>query len=472
MSGNNLFFSPKDSTQAHDKLTIRLAESKSKVIDGSVVPTLDIKTFRKELKNFTFDQPVDYEVILEWTISQLERGLVHIDHPRYFGLFNPTPTTISQLADRIVSSFNPQLATWTTSPSAVEIEAHVIDAIAKRIGLPDGSKGHFTTGGSEANYTGLIQALVNASPRYQDLGILSFKSRPVFYVSRECHLAWLKIAAQSGLGKSSIRLVATDGEGRLDCAILSKTINDDITAGLTPFLIVATAGTTNAGSIDPLVGCRSIADQFNLWLHVDAAWGGGLIASDGHRHVLNGIETADSITVDAHKWFATTMSCGMFFTRHPGLLSAAFHTSTSFMPSNLNDVDPYVLTAQWSRRFIGLRMFLSLAVAGWNGYGKHIEHSLGLIDLLKGQLLSQNWRVVNDSSVAVLCVLPSKQVSVRKLVNHVLASGVAWISVTSYEYQEVIRICVTSGITTEDDISLLVNALLRAEDELFAQEQK
>ena len=136
-------------------------------------------------------------------------------------------------------------------------------------------------------------------------------------------------------------------------------------------MIAATAGTTNAGMIDPLAACGELARKaLACWFHVDAAWGGALIASDRLRSVLSGIEDADSVTIDAHKWFATTMGCGMFITRHAPLLSSAFHVSTGFMPSNVAGLDPYVTTVQWSRRFLGLRLFMSLAAAGWTGYGR------------------------------------------------------------------------------------------------------
>jgi len=118
-------------------------------------------------------------------------------------------------------------------------------------------------------------------------------------------------------------------------------------------MITATAGTTNAGMIDPLFACAEVARSSGLWFHVDAAWGGALITSDRLRHLLAGIERADSITIDAHKWFATTMGCGMFMTRHPQVLSSTFQVSNNFMPSNLPSLDPYVTSVQWSRRFLG-----------------------------------------------------------------------------------------------------------------------
>src|SRR4029077_3096023 len=141
----------------------------------------------------------------------------------------------------------------------------------------------------------------------------AFAGAPAFYVSRESHLAWFKIAHQAGIGRDAVRLVATAGSGRLDPQALVQMIEADRAAGMAPVMVAATAGTTNAGVIDPLAPCADIARRFGIWFHADAAWGGALIASDRFRSRLAGIERADSVTIDAHKWFATTMGCGMFF---------------------------------------------------------------------------------------------------------------------------------------------------------------
>jgi glutamate/tyrosine decarboxylase-like PLP-dependent enzyme len=211
-------------------------------------------------------------------------------------------------------------------------------------------------------------------------------------------------------------------------------------------MIVSTAGTTGAGAIDPLPECAQIARELALWHHVDAAWGGAVIASERLRGLLGGIEQADSVTIDAHKWFATTMGCGMFLTRHPDLLSSVFQVSTTFMPSNVAGLDPYVNTAQWSRRCLGLRLFLALAAAGWAGYAAHVERSVALIDSLKERLIALGWTVANDPSLAVLCVEPpAGGTPVRQIVERVVASGRAWIAPTRFEGRDVVRICATHG---------------------------
>jgi glutamate/tyrosine decarboxylase-like PLP-dependent enzyme len=393
----------------------------------------------------------------------LEDGVVHLTHPRYFGLFNPAPTFPAQCADRIAAAFNPQLATSTTSPAAVEIESHVIRAVGRRAGFWPEVGGHFTTGGAEANYTALICALTRANAGFASEGARAFGGPPVFYASKESHVAWLKIAHQAGIGRSAVNLVRTDGAGRMDANALNDAIAADRAQGRVPVMIVATAGTTNAGMIDPLTNCAEIARLAGLWYHVDGAWGGALIASDRLRGALVGIEQADSITIDAHKWFATTMGCGMFITRDVHALSSAFQVSTSYMPSNVPNLDPYVTSVQWSRRFLGLRLFLSLAAAGWAGYGEHVERAIELAGVLKDKLASEGWSIVNRSLLAVLCIEPPAGGSnVRSIVNRVLASGRAWISAATFEGREVIRACVTNGETMPDDIDELAEVMRAA----------
>ena len=446
-----------------DFLTQELPRANARIAQGSVVPTFDLAIFKKELAAIDFQTPRALDELISWSIKQLEHGIVHMTHPRYFGLFNPAPTFPAECADRIVGAFNPQLATWTTAPAAVEIEAHVVKAVALRAGLPADAVGHCTSGGSEANCTALLCALTRANPRFATEGSRAFAGSPLFYISQDSHLAWLKIAHQTGIGRAAARLVRTDGRGQLDANALIAALREDRTHGYVPVMIVATAGTTNGGMIDPLHACADIARREGLWYHVDAAWGGALIASDSLRGALAGIEDADSITVDAHKWFATTMGCGMFMTRHVNILSSVFHVATTFMPSNNASLDPYVTTAQWSRRFLGLRLFLSLAAAGWQGYGEHVERSIALMAFLKRELAAKGWVIANDSQLAVLCIAPPPGYGdVRALVNRVVASGSAWIAAAKFEGRDIIRVCLTHGEATRQDILELVRSLSAA----------
>jgi glutamate/tyrosine decarboxylase-like PLP-dependent enzyme len=444
-------------------LTRRLLAAEARVLAGSVVPTVDMERFRSELAGFDFSAPQPIEGLLEWTCAQLEHGVVHMNHPRYFGLFNPAANFPAQLADRIAGAFNPQLASSGSSPVPVAIEAHVVKALALRAGLPGEAAGHFTTAGSEANYTALLCALTRAEARFADEGVRAFPGPVAMYTSRECQPAWFKIVHQAGVGRNALRLIDTDARGEMRLEALTAAIAADRAAGVVPVMISATAGTTGGGMVDPLVPCADLARAEGLWYHVDAAWGGAALCSPRLRGVLAGIERADSITIDAHKWFATTMGCGMFITRHPAVLSEAFRVATDFMPSTVSALDPYLNSVQWSRRFMGLKLFLSLASAGWHGYAQHVERAVDVIALIAQQLAARGWKVHNDSRLAVLCVTPPPGYpSLREIVRRVLASRRAWVAATRFAGDEVIRICATHGEISVADVAELVETLAAA----------
>jgi glutamate/tyrosine decarboxylase-like PLP-dependent enzyme len=441
-------------------LTVELEDALRRVQAGPVTPTIDIQQFRAELESFDFAKPRPLEDALRWAIERMEQGIVQMANPRYFGLFNPGASFPAQCADRIAGLFNPQLASSASSPVPVALESHVIRAIARRAAFGDAATGHFATGGSEANYTALICALTGACTNFSSDGVRAFAGPARFYTSCDCHIAWLKIAHQAGVGRAALRLVPTDGRGRMDPEALKRAIAEDRAAGAVPVMIVATAGTTGAGMIDPLHACADIAQLENLWLHVDAAWGGAALASNRLRTALDGIERADSMTIDAHKWLATTMGCAIFITRRGDLLSEAFHASTSFMPSSISGVDPYLNSVQWSRRFLGLRLFLSLAAAGWEGLSAHVERAVAVAEHIKERLIASEWRIANESPLAVIDAIPPARLGeVRALVRQVVASGRAWVAPATFEGQDVVRICVTNGETNLQDVSELIAAL-------------
>jgi glutamate/tyrosine decarboxylase-like PLP-dependent enzyme len=458
-----LFPDPAERRRIGDWLTIELDAALQRVKAGPVTPTIDMQKFRTELESFDFEQPRPLEDALRWAIERLEHGIVQMSNPRYFGLFNPGANFPAQCADRLAGAFNPQLASSASSPVPVALENHIVRAVARRAGFGDEATGHFATGGSEANYTSLICALTAAHPKYAADGVRAFSGPVKFYTSKDCHIAWLKIAHQAGVGRAALRLIDTDGRGRMDPEALRRAIDADRAAGAVPFMIVGTAGTTGAGMIDPLHSCADIAKQQSLWFHVDAAWGGAALASNRLRSVLAGIERADSITIDAHKWLATTMGCAIFITRRADLLSEAFHASTSFMPSSISGVDPYLNSVQWSRRFVGLRLFLALASAGWKGLGAHVERGVEVIERVKERLIGAGWRIANDSPLAVLDAIPPAAMGdVRTLVRRVVVSGRAWVAPTTFEGQDVVRICATNGETALADVDALVAALTDA----------
>ncbi len=216
-----------------------------------------------------------------------------------------------------------------------------------------------------------------------------------------------------------------------------------------------------------------MADEEGVWLHADAAWGGAAALAPELKGVIDGISRASSITFDAHKWLSVPMGAGMYLTRHPGILERTFRVSARYMPreaATLGVADPYAHSMQWSRRFIGLKVFLSLAAAGWEGYAEAIRHQTAMGDLLRQRLAATGWEVVNDTPLPVVCFVDRELRSAAFLdgvAMDVVASGEAWIStVVLGEVGPALRACITNYRTEPGDVEALVASVGKARERL------
>jgi glutamate/tyrosine decarboxylase-like PLP-dependent enzyme len=454
------------------------------IAGGRVAPELGlepVEQIRGALARFDFERPMAPLEALDFAVESLWKWQVHTPHPRYFGLFNPAPTTMGIAADALVAAFNPQLATWSHSPMAAEIEQHLIRALAGRFGFdPARVEGTFTSGGAEANHTALLTAMTRAFPEIGRRGLLALRSQPVLYVSPEAHHSFVKAARLCGLGTEAVREVRVDSGLRMVPRDLAARIEEDRKDGFSPFLVVATVGSTSAGVADPVAELAQVADEAGgLWFHVDAAWGGAAALVPELRPVLEGAARADSITFDAHKWLSVPMGAGLYITRHPGILERTFRVSARYMPregDTLPVADPYAHTLQWSRRFIGLKLFLSLAVAGWEGYAEAIRHMTAMGDRLRGRLRDEGWTIVNDTPLPVVCFVPADREGGRsaplleRIAADVVASGEAWLSTVSLgEAGPALRACITNYRTGPEDVDALVAALRRARERVAGE---
>lgn len=334
---------------------------------------------------------------------------------------------------------------------------------------PTSGFANFTSGGQEANQTAVTAALTSAFPRFAEQGVRALEGQPVLYVSAEAHHSFVKIAHQSDIGREAVRHVRVNGRLQLDVEELARQIEADRARGRLPFLIVGTAGTAAAGAIDPLAELAAVAHRQDLWLHVDAAWGGAAIVSPALRHHLAGIELADSITCDAHKRLSVPLAAGMFFTRHREPILQAFRVeASSYVPPAVPDTfDPYVTTIQWSRRFIGLKLFMTLAELGRDGMAGLIEQQAAMGELLRTRLASSGWRLVNDSPLAIVCFthpeIERGATTASAVVDRVVGGGRAWVSEVRLSGPAIaLRTCITSHRTQALDIDILVDELERA----------
>ncbi|TDB80841.1 pyridoxal-dependent decarboxylase [Actinomadura sp. KC216] len=441
-----------------------LERERAEIAGRDVSAPVDVRGLRAAIGAYDFGRPVPAEDVIDDVAVLLRATTVHTTHPRYFGLFNPTPTLMGVVGDTLAAAFNPQMAAWSHAPAAVEIEAHLLRFLGGRLGYPPGRvAGSFTSGGAEANLTGVLLALTRTWPRYGEDGLRALPGRPVMYASAESHLAWLKIAHATGLGRDAVHLVPTGPDLRLDVQELARRVAADRAGGDLPFLVVATAGTTGAGAIDPLPELADLCADLGLRLHVDAAYGGAAALSDTLRPALSGIERADSITVDAHKWLSVPMGAGALLTTDGEGLAETFRVTTSYMPDDVPDtVDPYTSSQQWSRRFMGLKLFLSLAVAGRAGYAERLDHDAALADGLRESLRGTGWTIVNDTPLPVVCFADPEDATWEHhdaLARRVVGGGRAWISPVKVAGRAALRACVISHRTAPSDVDELVHAV-------------
>ena len=449
---------------AFDELLHSIAKLECDIADGPIVPAVTPQEIRSYLAaRYDFAKPLALDDVGADVERMLRRWQVHVTHPRYFGLFNPSVTPASVVGDTLAAMYNPQLATWRTSPAANEIERHSLAWLTGKLGFPAESAASFTSGGAEANLSAVVVALTRAFPGYGERGLRGLSASPTIYLTGEAHHSFSKIAHMTGLGREAIRSVATDANLKMDLADLARRVAEDRRRGLAPFLVVGTAGTTGAGVIDPLPELGRFCRSEALWFHADAAWGGAAILSPRLRSWLAGIDSADSITCDAHKWFSVPMAAGMFFCRHPDAVGEAFRVETSYMPGKTAGGvrDPYTTSVQWSRRFIGLKLFLALAHHGESGYVQMIEHQARMGDVLRASLGRVGWRVVNTTPLPVVCFTRDGLDTARFLAA-LYQRQIAWMSeVRLGGGAPVVRACITSFRTTEADIEWVVREMDR-----------
>ncbi|MCP4202642.1 MAG: pyridoxal-dependent decarboxylase [bacterium] len=459
-----------------DAATDRVDRFRTKIRKTAITPTVSAGVVREGLaeRYGDFSRPWPAEQLVEDVSSMMASWNVHVTHPRYFGLFNPNVFPASVAADVLVAGFNPQLAAWSHAPAANEIERYTLLYLAGRLGFdPDRIAATFTTGGAEANQSALLAALNHAYPEYSELGLAESglaefgltrpPGPPVVYVSSESHHSIKKAAMTSGLGSRAVRTVPTDDSFRLSVPALREAIAHDRCEGRRPLLVVGTAGSTGGGIIDPLAELATVCAQEKLWFHVDAAWGGAACLSPRLQPELAGIERADSVTWDAHKWLSVPMGAGMFFCTHPESVRRAFAVATPYMPVDIEDTaDPYTWTIQWTRRHIGLKLFMSLAALGSEGYRDAIEHQAAMGELLRRDLDGRGWRIVNRTPLPVVCFtrpeIEDGSTSAESIAGRLAKDF--WISPVRLGANDpVLRACITSYETSAGDVRALAEAV-------------
>jgi glutamate/tyrosine decarboxylase-like PLP-dependent enzyme len=418
--------------------------------------------------------------VLDEPCREIVKQGFHVPSANYFGLMNPTPTYMGVLAEALVAGLNPQLATLARSQLASKIELETMRWVGERVGWPGEFNGTFTSGGNEANFSGLALALAFKFPDAIEEGVAAIGSQPVLYASAESHHSLDKSAGLLGIGRKALRRIAVNEAAQLDPEILERAIVQDLAVGRKPFCVVATAGTTNSGTVDDLIAISEICRRHQLWLHVDGAYGGVAIFSNQHRNVVRGIERADSLTVDPHKWMAMPFAAGVILTSHPEILERAFSVAAPYMPkaAGAQLPDNSRISTQWTRRMNSLKLWLTLRVHGRQAYEELIDRQLKLSKSFAGWV-----KASEDFELAVAPTLPivtfrlksagrSPQELVAdhdRIVEDVTRDGGRWMSETKLRGQSVLRMMVISYLTEERHLQGLEIALANAAKQLISR---
>jgi aromatic-L-amino-acid decarboxylase len=348
--------------------------------DAPVTPQVTTRAVRDAVALDVPDEPLPDDELLAHLRAIVDHSL-RPGSGGFLAYISGAGTVPGAIADLLASGLNPNVGGWMLSPAATEIELQLVRWLASRCGLPAEAGGQFVGGGSLANLTALKLARDHVVPAVRVDGVAGEPPLTV-YCSSEAHFTIDRAADVLGLGESAVRKVAVDERLAMRVDDLVRVLEADLAAGARPIAIAANAGATGTGAIDPLDEIADIAASYGLWLHVDAAYGGAVVLSDELRPLLRGIERADSITFDAHKWLYAPLLSAVVLVRDASLSQRSFSAHASYVEQDREVTDRGVDLGfeglQLSRAFAALRVWVGLLAHGRAAYARRIEHDVAL----------------------------------------------------------------------------------------------
>ena len=307
-------------------------------------------------------------------------------HPGFVAYISGAGTVPGAAAELIASGLNQNTGGWRLSPAASEIENHLMRWFADRLGMPEEASGYITTGGAMANLIALTAARSHhAGWDVREDGMRAGPQLTV-YVSSEVHDTVDRAVQMLGIGTAGIRHIPTGDQLKMDVTALRAAIDADLAAGHRPIAVVGSAGTTGTGAIDPLDAIADVCAEYNLWFHVDGAYGGAAALTDALRPLFVGIERADSVGFDPHKWLYTPLAGACILVRDPATLKEAFAVHATYIVDDDEHTgwgtDVYTIGPHFSRSFSALKIWVSLLAHGWDAYERRIAHDVALAGYL------------------------------------------------------------------------------------------
>lgn len=405
------FDPPQSSPEVVKEIGDRVTQIVNEVMVSRTTQPITDPTTVAELRDI-FHEPMPrdglgHEALLDLFSDHIVPHTLVNTSPRYLGLMNPTPVTIGVFADALTSLINQNQAASHHSPAGSVIEEVVIRWLSEAAGYGANCQGHLTSGGTVANMTGLKLALHRAAPEVRDEGLAAVGKRFTVYASDQLHFSIERSVDVLGLGREALRLVPARDDATVDPAAMRAMMKADREAGTVPFAIVAIAGATATGAVDPIPELADLAEEMGVWFHVDAAYGGAVGLSRKYPGVLAGIERADSVTVDAHKWFFVPFVAGGILFRDRAFAEDVFQNAAGYIPPSeaaaLPPTDYLKQGLAGTRRFNALKVWMAFKHLGADWYAEAVDAQMDLTRLVADTVASlPGWSVAVPPATAIV----------------------------------------------------------------------
>ncbi|PYV57737.1 MAG: hypothetical protein DMG91_05765 [Acidobacteria bacterium] len=428
--------------------------------------------------NQLFDEPLPQqasapEAVLQEIEAKLLPYCTNVGHPGYMGLITPSPSPAGAIADFIASAINQNVGAYSIGPSAVAMERLVVRWLTDLCGYSNNAGGNLTSGGMLANFIGLKLARdAVTEDRAQHEGV---HQKWAVYSSEERHVSIDKAVDCIGLGRSALRTLPTDSNFEVRLDALEKAIAQDKQNGIRPMCIVGIFGTTNTGAVDNVRALRAIADREAMWLHMDAAYGGGMLLSHQWSMRDRGLELADSITIDPHKWFYAPLDAGAVLVKDQRRLTASFGMKPSYLTDEFDQENEryqyYVHGFEQSRRFRSLKVWMSFKRYGASQIGEWIDNNVRQAKYLHDLAVQDpDFEPASAPPMSAICIRYKasglSEADSRRLhaevAERIEQSGRFWISTTELKEKSWFRINPVNFRTRREHMEELF-ALLRAQ---------
>ena len=454
------------------KVVDLLAEYLDHIEEERVFPDVEPRTVNELFAEPLPQDPSSGDHVLNELESKLLPYCTHVGHPGYMGLITPSPNPVGIIADFICSALNQNLGAYSIGPSAVAMERRVVRWLTDLCGYDAGAGGNLTSGGMMANFIGLKLARDAVTlDRAQQDGV---PDRWAVYASEERHVSVDKAVDCIGLGRNALRALPTDADFKVRLDALEDAIFQDKRAGIRPLCVVGIFGTTNTGAVDRIRELRRIADREGMWLHADAAYGGGMLLSHQNPMRDRGLELADSITIDPHKWFYAPLDAGAVLVKDHRRLTASFGIKPSYLTDELDQANEryqyYVHGFEQSRRFRSLKVWMSFKRYGARQIGEWIDNNV--CQAKHFYSLAQHdpeFEPASNPPMSAICIrfkapglseTESKELH-AEVVQRVEQSGRFWISTTELKGKTWFRINPVNFRTRKEHMEELFTMLKR-----------